>query len=337
MEVCLTGRDERRKAGGLFVRGTPERPVRGLLLFGLCNYARDRGKEVTFVVEGPNAREAAGRVRRLLDKPLDVEQIRSKTILWASGLAKDNAPKGGYEREELRATVPGENGLECTFYQYIARRTAHLRDRLYVTVVAEGEEFRPSYFWEHFPNAELLAYQTEAGRLHGTGERAFGKGRRLKATFVCYSPPGSGGAEEAVSEIRAALEKLQEVAEWPDGKRSMFGARHGFGLVADGKASTAPYRPPEGVLAHRPSAPVPGPRRGNVPRVRSFAELVDERLRKMGERGALLADERARLRAEREQERALRRRGYLTQKETEALMRGASSEATGAGREKRWA
>lgn len=233
---------------------------------------------MTFVVEGPNAEEAAGRVRRLLDKPLTPDEVQAKSRLWLSGKAAEFAPKEGYERAELAATLPGNRGFECIFYQYIASRTARLRERAYITVVAEGEEFRPPASPEHFPNWEFLAYQLEAGRLAGTGEEAFGKGLRLEVTFVCYSPPGSGAAEEAVAEIRDALEKLCEVATWPDNKRSWFATRHGFGMAASviGDGAMPSYRPPEGVLSRRRHAPKPEPRNSpKLPPGPSFNETVD--------------------------------------------------------------
>ena len=273
---------DRGVAGGKWREHAAENPVRGVKFFGICNDARNAGVPVNFVVEGEHAEEAAGRVRTLLGKPLDVFEVSSKTILWASVGAGENAPKGGYERAELTATLPGEHGFECIFYGHLANRTARLRRAVYVTVVARGEEFRPAGFAEHFPNTELAGYQMAGGV-----EEAFGKGSALKVRFVCYSPPGSGAAEEAASEIRAGLEKLREVATWPEGKRSWFGLRHGLGAVgtsfADGPEG--PYRPPSGVLSHRPEAPAPGPRKGNAPPARLgqfFDEAVSAHLKAWG-------------------------------------------------------
>jgi len=289
-----------------------------------------KGWEATFVVEGQNAEEAAGRVRRLLDKPLTLDEVQAKSRLWLSGKASELAPKEGYERAALAATLPGDRGFECIFYQYIASRTARLRERVYVTVIAEGEEFRPSGLAEHFPNGEFLAYQLEAGRLAGTGEEAFGKGRRLGVTFVCYSPPGSGAAEEAASEIRAALEKLREVTTWPDNKRSWFATRHGFGMASSvvGGGATPPYRPPEGVLPRRPAAPVPPKPAPAGPPKKGFSERVEEARGAVLERWGMLEDW-DRMQAEREQRRAekLRQRLLLEEMERQAYPFGIGTAA----------
>lgn len=283
LRAFLDPHDARQYAQGKF---TAENPARGMMLFGICNHAMQRHLWLTFVVEGPNAEEAAGRVRRLLDKPLRREEVSAKSALWAFGDPGSRGPKEGYERAELTATLPGKNGFECIFYQHLALRTSRLRRQAYITVVAEGEEFRPANITEHFPTAELTAYQMAASRIAGTWDEAFGKGRRLEVTFVCYSPAGSGAAREALGEIGDGLEKLREVATWPEGKRSMFGVRHGVGRVAAmvGDVAHAPYRPPEGVLSRRPRAPRPEPRpvpERKPPEHRpgpGFSEMLDDRV-----------------------------------------------------------
>lgn len=168
----------------------------------------------------------------------------------------------GVERAELVATLPAPHGLECIVYEYIAHRTAHLRERVYVTFVVGDGEFRPANILgsaaEHAPRQECLGYLMARGLLEG--EHAYGKGGPLEVSFVCYSLPGSGAAQEAVSEIRDAIETLGEVATWPDGKRSWFGIRHGAAWSKLSLCGGA-YRPPAGTLPYRagPPAPPAGP------------------------------------------------------------------------------
>ncbi len=116
---------------------------------------------------------------------------------------------GGWEREELRAVLPGKHGLECIFYQYLHYKTMHLRREVYVTFATEGVEFRPAAF-EHIPHAELIRYQVK--NVFTGEEQSYGKGRSLEVVFACYCPEGSGAADLAVRAIRQALEELRDVA-----------------------------------------------------------------------------------------------------------------------------
>lgn len=233
------------------VGGTKDKPARGPAFFGFCDRAMHEGWEITFLIEGPDAEEAAGRVRRLLDKPAVPGEIERLTREWAFGSGK--GPAGGYERAELRAKLPGEHGLECIFYQYLAHRTQHLRKEVYVAYVVDGEEFRPALSAEHTPVSELAGYQLAAG-----GVEAYGKGRPLEVTFVAYSPAGSSAASEAVSSIAAALEDLRPVAQKTERERTWFAARYGLRGVGAAMGGAA-YRPPRGVLSNRPAAPTPEP------------------------------------------------------------------------------
>lgn len=166
-------------------------------------------------------------------------------------------PRRAVERAELRAVLPGEHGLECTLYEYVAHTTVHLRKKVYVALVVEDGEFRPGKPYEHTPRAELQSYQLAHGLLGG--ETPYGEGRRLEVTFVCYSPEGSGAAEEAVEAIRGALRKLREVVTWPDRKRSWFGMRHGAAWTKRAKQEglDRAYRPPLGALPYRSGPPKP--------------------------------------------------------------------------------
>lgn len=196
------------------------------------------------------------------------------------------SPAEGVERAELRAVLPGTHGLECVFYEYIAHRTARLRRRAYVTFVVEGGEFRPSALLgvsEHSPRRECQGYQM-AGALLG-GEQAYGKGTALTVSFVCYSPEGSGAADEAVGEIRDALEKLREVSTWPDGKRSWFGIRHGNAWVKVAAHGAPAYRPPG--LPYRAGPPKPGEGISLATQVRGHLErlgMLEDFDRMMAER-----------------------------------------------------
>ncbi len=70
--------------------------------------------------------------------------------------ASRSAPAFGWERSELRAVLPGKHGLDCVFVQVLAYRTCHLREKVYITVEVEGEEFRPLEAIEHSPYNVLL-------------------------------------------------------------------------------------------------------------------------------------------------------------------------------------
>ncbi len=224
------------------------------------------------------------------------------------------------EREEFTATLPGKIGLECVFSEYIAHRTVHLREQLYVTFVVEGGEFRPAAF-EHSPRWELMRYQL--ANAFQRGEQAYGQGRPLEVSFVCYSPEGSGAAAEAVREIGEALTKLREVAEWPERKRSWFGIRHGATWTKEVRreASVPSYRPPEGALPYRDGPPV--------------AENLEIRDAVRGhlERWGLLEDWE-KMQEEREQRKTekLRERRRLEELERQADPFGFGPEKSAAGR-----
>jgi len=215
---------------------------------------------------------------------------------------------GSVERAELKATLPGTLGLECTLYEYIAYRTVKLCEQVYITFVVEDGEFRPAAFWEHAPRSELQRYQL-ATAFQGR-EMAYGHGRTLEVSFVCYSPKGSVAAGEAVREIGGVLEKLREVAEWPERKRSWFGLRHGVGQAQEAikGASGFPYRPPEDALPYREGPPVAGkPDTGST-----IQEVVRGHLKRWG-----MAEDWDRMRAEGERKKAEKRRERLLQEEIE--------------------
>jgi hypothetical protein len=158
----------------------------------------------------------------------------------------------GWERSELRSVLPGKHGLNCVFVQVLAYRTCHLREKVYISVAAEGEEFRPLDDREHSPYRELLAYREIALAALGR-EESYGEGRELlEARFVCYSPSGSGAAEEAVREIAKVLEELQEFVGLDALARTVtawkYAPRYLLKTVRDASPG---YRPPEGALPHR--------------------------------------------------------------------------------------
>lgn len=222
-----------------------------------------------------------------------------RAALWKYGSAGRAAE--GVERAEVRATLPGEHGLECIFYEYIAARTVHLRKEVYVAWVVEGGEFRPGEFvglaLEHSPRAELQKYQMARGLLGG--ESAYGMGRTTRVTFVCYAPKGSGAAAKAIEAISDALKKLETVATWPEGKRSWFGMRHGRAWVKAASAGGSAYRPPADALPSRSGPPKP-PKAppGLAPASpRCWTKKVDALLRSWGHED--VADERRRERANR--------------------------------------
>lgn len=164
----------------------------------------------------------------------------------------------GFEYAEFGATLPGDVGFECTLYEKLNACLFDLREGLYVTVEADGHDFRPSGLFEHFPRSELVGYQLCAWG-------AVGKGRSLEVVFRFYSPPGSGFAEDGARIVADALEGLEErlgASEWSrsmaagiDRKRA---ARKLIRMGLSGSASP-PYRPPPGDLPPRKRAPRPKP------------------------------------------------------------------------------
>jgi len=203
---------------------------------------------------------------------------------------------GGWERAEHRAVLPGKHGLECIFYQYLQYKTLHLRKEVYVTFAAEGVEFRPATN-EHLPHAELIRYQMKNALTVGEGEQAYGKGRSLEVVFACFSPEGSGAADQAVRAIREALEDLWDVALLPDGERSRFGFRYGMkAALMKMRGPVACYRPPAGALPYRT-----GPPTALLFSGMSFSEAVDASLSSWGHKD--LVDERRRKREEASRER----------------------------------
>ena len=157
-----------------------------------------------------------------------------------------------WERSELRAVLPGKHGLDCVFAQVLAYRTCHLRKKVYITVEVEGEEFRPLENTEHSPYGELIGDLKTALAARGR-EESHGEGReRLEARFVCYSPSGSGAAEEAVRSIVGVVEELQEFALLDGLARSVtawkYALRYHLKTVRDASPG---YRPPSGALPPR--------------------------------------------------------------------------------------
>jgi hypothetical protein len=152
----------------------------------------------------------------------------------------------GVERAVHRAVLPGEHGLECIFYHVLTERTKPLRERVYIVVEAESRKFSPEERYEHFPRKALIDYQFRGGGLRPVS--AYGQGRTLEVTFVCYSPEGSGVAAEAVRLIAEALEELREVADKGEIQRSLFawgyGARYTMAMLGRGGVIVPAYRPP---------------------------------------------------------------------------------------------
>lgn len=196
------------------------------------------------------------------------------------------------EVTEIRPVIPGEHGLECIFYAFLTERTKHLFRRVYITCEAEGVEFRPRLPTEHFPRLELIKYQ--ARELFAV--KACGKGRTaLEVTFRCYSPAGSGAANEAAALIAASLVDLEEVAKKDERARSKFswGCTVRYTRFLRSQDSFFAYRPPPQELPFRPRVVV-----GSLPKEASkkpptLSEIIEEKKREYLNRWGLLgADER---------------------------------------------
>ncbi len=162
------------------------------------------------------------------------------------------APAFGWERSELRSVIPGKHGLNCVFYQVLAYRTCHLREKVYISLEVEGEEFRPLGDTEHSPYEELFAYQKASIAALGRME-SYGEGRELlEARFVCYSPSGSGVAEEAVRDIAGVLEELRELVGLDALAQTVTSWKYAPRYILKTLRDASPgYRPPKGALPHR--------------------------------------------------------------------------------------
>jgi hypothetical protein len=195
---------------------------------------------------------------------------------------------------EIEVLVGADQGLECTGYFVLNERTKHLRESLYVAVRGDGEEYRPSRWWEHFPILELH----ERGNSRPTAPNVGAKGRPV--AFVCYSPAGSGSAEQGAALIRLAARELGPLLSG-----HLFGRMRAMAEADRSYRKLVPVKgplhrahhvdpdPPRGSVpeAYRPSASVLEPR-GDLPapEVRSPFYVFEAKKREYLERWGLLAD-----------------------------------------------
>ena len=109
---------------------------------------------------------------------------------------------GVAERVEVRGVIASKQGLSCEGFYMLFNRTAHLRDRLYVSVRDGDNLFLPKDPYEHFPCAEIEAFYVERLRV-GFFESIGAKGGEV--VFILEGP----AAEEGAEAITAALPDVE--------------------------------------------------------------------------------------------------------------------------------
>lgn len=241
--------------------------------FFAFNSALSRGDTLRFVAEGPDAEEAIGEIRGLLEKPV------SRWGALVEFVAGEARPEAG--QAKVTGVVGAPQGLECTGYWILNNATKHLREDLYVVAREGVEEYRPVRWWEHFPTVELHEKGT-------TDEPTIGADGK-EITFVCYARPGSGAADEGAAVIAETLAGLGPLLSGsPFGRMRAFvradleyrkvvpvkGPLHRGITENDSPGASTPkaYRPPEDLLMLRRDRPGPT-------RPKSFAEVVEEKKR----------------------------------------------------------
>jgi hypothetical protein len=150
---------------------------------------------------------------------------------------------------EVRGIIASKQGLSCSGYFTLANRTAHLRERLYVTVRDGDKLFLPRGN-EHFPVSELERHYI--GRMNlGYYESIGAQGGEV--VFICEGPASDEGATVIEGTLASfAFEELLTkplIGRWAAAvslKRLYLGTL---------RSESPPYRPP--VLPERPSAPEP--------------------------------------------------------------------------------
>lgn len=180
------------------------------------------------------------------------------------------------ERIELRAIIASKQGLSCAGYYHLAARTAHLRERLYVSVSDGDKLFLPKYAFEHFPVAEIEEFYL--GRLRLGLNESIGAGGG-EALFACEGPAAEQGAM-VISSTLAGLEPVlnqglagRVIASMPEKRRYL---QYRFEMRRS-------YRPE--VLPARVAAPADMPRseseRRRMRDARGPGERIEARTREI--------------------------------------------------------
>ncbi len=155
------------------------------------------------------------------------------------------------ERVEVRGIIASKQGLSCEGYYMLSNRTAHLRERLYVSVRDGDKLFLPQGN-EHFPCAELEAFYVKRLRVGFFQSIGAGGGEVL---FSCEGSSAQA-AEEGAEAIAAALPEVDAAVNLSLLPRwgAAIPQKRGYLLTVKG-ASTPAYRPE--LLPDRPGPPQP--------------------------------------------------------------------------------
>ena len=152
------------------------------------------------------------------------------------------------ERVEVRGVIASKQGLSCEGYYMLSNRTAHLRDRLYISV-RDGEALFLPKDREHFPIKEIEDFYIR--RMNVGFFQSIG-GKSGEVVFILEGP----AAEEGAEAIQAALPDVDAAVNLPLAPRWLASipqkTQHIQMLCSD---FSAPYRPEH--LPHRDDVPQP--------------------------------------------------------------------------------
>jgi hypothetical protein len=190
------------------------------------------------------------------------------------------------QRVEIRGVLASKQGLSCEGFYMLFNRTAHLRDRLYVSVRDGDNLFLPKDPYEHFPCSEIEKFYVE--RLNvGFFESIGAKGGEV--VFILEGPAAEEGAEAiqgALPDVEAAT-NLTLLPRWT----VAIPQKHGY-LRATGTGATAAYRPEH--LPRRDGPPEPftpeQAKNYDPDRLKSSLSLFEQKKREALGRWGLLKD-----------------------------------------------
>lgn len=176
---------------------------------------------------------------------------------------------------EVKGVIASKQGLSCAGYFRLSARTAHLRQRIYVTVRDGGNLFMPVAAHEHFPITEIENYYL--GRVRYGYDESIGRG----GGEVVFSIEGrnSRAAEEGALIIERELVELEFVLNEPRLSRwaAALPEKVRYLSIARTPALPPAYRPER--LPERPGVPVAvseAEKRGRRARTTTLGELFTD-------------------------------------------------------------
>jgi hypothetical protein len=174
---------------------------------------------------------------------------------------------------EVRGVIASRQGLSCETYYALSARTAHLRERLYVSV-RDGEKVFLPHGYEHFPVSEIEAHYI--GRIRAGYPDNIGAGGG-EVVFSCEGP----AADEGATIITATLAEFEPLLLLPSISRYLAAIPHKRDHYATLAGRVPSYRPER--LPERSGVPEP---------------LTEEERRHARELAVVLKETRARLKEE---------------------------------------